>query len=118
MTGKTTFYPRQGTAENAVATCDRVLDTDTGTAPEWVHLLPMGAVEGRDGRAWTLDDPRGVVSAFNAGKIDLPIDYEHQSGKPDPGGSGPFPAAGWIKKLMVATNGLWGSVALRVTPID
>ena len=92
------------------ATCDRALDAGTGTAPEWVHLLPMGAVEGRDGRAWVLDDPQGLVSAFNAGKIDLPVDYEHQSDKPDPGRTGPVPAAGWIKELKVATNGLWGRV--------
>lgn len=92
---------------------DRALDTGTGTAPEWVHLLPVGAVEGRDGRAWTLDDPQGLVSAFNAGKVDLPIDYDHQNDKPDPGRPrltrmGPVPAAGWIKDLKVATNGLWG----------
>ena len=92
------------------ATVDRALDTGNMAAPDWVHLLPLGAVEGRDGPAWSLDNPGGVVSAFNAGKIDLPIDYEHQSGKPDPGRSGPFPAAGWIKELMVATNGLWGRV--------
>ncbi len=92
------------------ATCDRALETASGAAPEWVHLLPLGAVDGRDGRAWTLDNPSGVVSAFNAGKIDLPVDYDHQNDKSDPNRSGPVPAAGWIKELMVATNGLWGRV--------
>ena len=92
------------------ATCDRALDAGTGTAPDWVHLLPLGAVEGRDGRAWVLDDPQGLVSAFNAGKIDLPVDYEHQNDKPEAGRTGPVPAAGWIKELKVAANGLWGRV--------
>ncbi len=98
-----------------VATCDRALDTGNGAAPDWVHLLPLGAVEGRDGRAWTLDDPQGLVSAFNAAKVDLPVDYDHQNDKPDPGRTpfaktGPVPVAGWIKELKVATNGLWGRV--------
>ena len=92
------------------ATCDRALDTGTGAAPDWVHLLPLGAVEGRDGRSWSLDDPQGLVSAFNAAKVDLPVDYDHQNDKSGPNRSGPVPAAGWIKELMVATNGLWGRV--------
>ena len=40
----------------------------------------------------------------------MPVDYDHQNDKPDPGRSGPVPAAGWIKELEVATNSLWGRV--------
>lgn len=29
------------------ATCDRALNAGTGTAPDWVHLFPLGVVEGR-----------------------------------------------------------------------
>ncbi len=92
------------------ATCDRALETTAGWAPDWVHLLPLGAVKGRDGRSWTLDDPRGLVADFQVRKVDLPVDYEHQSEKPEPGRTGPVPAAGWIKELQIRADGLWGRV--------
>ena len=79
------------------ATCEAVELTAKG-APEWVHLLPRGAVNGRDGRHWRLDDPAGVITR-SARDGDLPIDYEHESEKPKAHG-GPVPAAGWIKQLL------------------
>lgn len=42
-------------------------------APEWVHLLPVGAVDGRDGRRWRLDYPASVIGRSIPGG-DLPID--------------------------------------------
>lgn len=89
-----------------VAICDRAI----AEAPEWVHLLPLGQINARDGRRFVLDDPEAVVAMFETGGIDLPIDYEHQSEKPDAKRSGPVPAAGWIKQLQVRENGLWGRV--------
>lgn len=77
-------------------------------APEWVHLLPAGAVNGRDGRRWRLDDPAQVV-ARSARDSDLPIDYDHESEKPKTHG-GPLPAAGWIKSLQARADGIWGKV--------
>ena len=76
------------------------LNTEGG-APDWVQIIPPGvAVRGRDGRAWSLADPRAVLVAFNASGIDLPIDYEHQEDDPRQRvGNGPVPAAGWIKEL-------------------
>jgi phage I-like protein len=83
---------------------------DTGTAPQWVHLLPGGMIQGRDGRRFVLDDPSGVIAASSDG-ADLPIDYEHQADDPKarlaPGG---IKAAGWIKRLELRADGIWGLV--------
>ncbi len=81
-----------------------------GVAPQWVHLLPLGDVKGRDGRTWSLPDPRAIVAAFLDGKVDLPIDFEHQTERDKSSKTGPVPAAGWIKELDVRPNGIWGRV--------
>jgi len=50
--------------------------------PEWVQLMPAGAVRTRahDGReAWQLRDLNGVVAATRALGLPLVIDYEHQT---------------------------------------
>ncbi len=69
-------------------------------------------MDGRDGRKFTLSDPHNLVALFNAGGVDLPIDYEHQSDKPS---AGPIPAAGWVKELRVESDGLWGRVEWTAT---
>lgn len=79
-------------------------------APEFVHLMPVGAIKGRDGRAWTLSDPQRIVDAFNARGTDLPIDFEHQSETLKDTHAGPVPAAGWIKALEARPDGIWGRV--------
>jgi phage I-like protein len=83
-----------------------------GAAPDWVHLLPVGRIASRDGRAWTLSDPDALVADFAARGVDLPVDYHHQH---DPNStardrSGPVPAAGWIKELALRDGGIWGRV--------
>jgi phage I-like protein len=94
------------------AICDRAVGPDprTGKAPAWVHLLPLGQMQARDGRTFSLLDPEAVVAAFARNAIDLPIDFDHQSETPAAERSGPAPAAGWIKELRVASDGLWGRV--------
>lgn len=93
-------------AHHALAICDRAI----GEAPDWVHLLPMGQIKARDGRRFVLDDPEAIVAVFETGGLDLPVDYEHASEKPEAKLSGPVPAAGWIKQLQVRADGLWGRV--------
>lgn len=97
----------------ASATCDRALAP--GAAPEWVHLLPDGHITGRDGRTFVLADPAALVLAFQSSGVDLPIDYEHQNDNPEARRSGPVPAAGWIKEMKVAADGLWGRVEWTAT---
>ncbi|NEX47737.1 phage protease [Pseudotabrizicola algicola] len=97
-----------------LATCDNALPPG-GTAPEWVHLLPAGNMQGRDGRAYSLPDPAGVILDFQERGIDLPVDYEHQNDKPEAKLKGPVPAAGWIKELAHNASGLWGRVEWTAT---
>ncbi len=80
--------------------------------PEWVHLLPVGVFEGRDGRGpYRLDDPRGVIAATTAHQkgVPLPIDYDHQLLYSQDNGK-PAPAAGWITEMEVRDDGIWGRV--------
>lgn len=77
--------------------------------PDWVHLMPLGNIVGRDGRRWKLPDPAAVVAASRAIGQDLVIDYEHQTDNA-PNNGRPAPAAGWIKELAVRADGIWGRV--------
>ncbi len=80
-------------------------------APSAIHLMPSGAFKARDGRQWTLNHPERVIARFKAAKIDLPIDYEHQSNEAARAKiTGPIPAAGWITDLELHPDGLWGQV--------
>jgi phage I-like protein len=104
-------------ANLALATCDVALPP--GRAPEWVHLFPAdGHIKGRDGREWELVDPAALVLDFQSGGIDLPVDYEHQNENQAAKLKGPIPAAGWIKELSVAANGLWGRVEWTATAAE
>lgn len=69
--------------------------------PEWITLLPAGAIEARDGRRWLNDDAEAVAAATRAraGGADLVIDYEHQTDHA-PANGAPAPAAGWIKEIV------------------
>lgn len=84
--------------------------TDDGD--QWVHLLPTGTFQGRDGRGpYMLDDPVAVISESRerAGRAAMPIDYDHAIDLAAPNG-GFAPAAGWIKGLQARDDGIWGHV--------
>ena len=87
-------------------------------APEWVHLLPLGHMRGRDGREFDLADPGGLILAFQANGADLPVDYEHQNDKPEARLNGPVKAAGRIKQLEVREDGIWGRVEWTATAAE
>ena len=85
-------------------------DTATAAEPQWVHLLPGGLIKGRDGRSFALDNPDAVIAASDDG-ADLPIDYDHQMDDPKARpASGEVKAAGWIKRLELRGDGIWGLV--------
>jgi len=81
----------------------------TGDLPERVQLIPAGAVVGRDGRQWVLDDPQQVVNRFIEQGADLPVDIEHSTELRAPKGE-PAPAAGWVHRLEVIDGAIWGAV--------
>ncbi|MDR2092283.1 MAG: phage protease [Azoarcus sp.] len=79
-----------------------------GTVPEWVHLIPGGTFQGRDGRGPFTLDAQAVLAAF-PGNAPLPLDYEHQAIHA-PNNGQPAPAAGWIVELASRADGIWGRV--------
>jgi phage I-like protein len=91
---------------------------DTTGAPQWVHLLPSGDIQGRDGRSYSLTDPAALVADFEAGALDLVVDFEHASENPARRLSGPVPAAGWIRQLQARADGIWGCVEWTAQAAD
>lgn len=85
------------------------LHLQEGSLPEWVELIPAGRVVGRDGRAWNNHNPQGILDAFAAQNMDLPVDLEHATELKAPNGE-PAPAAGWIKGLENRGGAIWGRV--------
>ncbi len=102
------------------AKLERALNADAAAkgAPEWVHLLPNGFMQGRDGRSFDLADPQGLILAFQAMAVDLPVDYEHQVDTPEARLKGPVPAAGWIKELQARADGISGRVEWMATAAE
>ena len=96
--------------KDRIALClEMVSDPTTMSAPEWVELIPVGSVTGRDGRSWNCD-PTMVLAAFSSEGKDLPIDWEHSSELKAPQGE-PAPAAGWITAMEERLGAVWGKVA-------
>ena len=85
--------------------------------PERVQLIPAGAVIGRDGRSWLLDDPQAVVNRFVEQGTELPVDIEHSTELRAPRGE-PAPAAGWVHRLEVIDGAIWGAVNWNETGRD
>jgi len=77
-------------------------------APKWVKLMPLGNIVAGDGRSWSNANPEQVVKA-SQDIIDHVVDYEHQTDLAKTNGR-PAPAAGWIKKMEVRTDGIYGLV--------
>ncbi len=90
------------------------LDED-GELPEWVHLAPFGTWKGyRRGkklRSFTIDQAGAVqiVEHFERRGIDLAIDWDHQTLYAPVTGN-PAPAAGWVDRLELRADGVWGHV--------
>lgn len=98
---------------NRAAFCSIALCADAGPdGRQWVQLLPLGELHGRDGRGpWRVAAADQVIERTrrHAGKVQLPIDYDHQLylGR---GKGTPAVAAGWIVGLQARSDGVWGLV--------
>lgn len=86
-------------------TCVRaVFEVDTDSTPDRIHVLPAGKlVKARDGRAFTVSDPKKVIAAST---FPLLLDWEHQSESM----FGSTRAAGWINSISLESTGMWGRV--------
>lgn len=83
-----------------------------GDVPTEIRLLPAGTFRTRphDGRGpWSVKDADAIVSATKALKLDLPIDYDHQTQRSADNGK-PAPAAGWIKDVFARDGEIWARV--------
>jgi phage I-like protein len=95
--------------QNAVAINTMEIVQANGELPEWVCLVPAGAVVGRDGRSWNNSRPEGIIASFSELARDLPIDIEHSTELKAPKGE-PAPAIGWVKNLEARNGEIWGRV--------
>lgn len=97
-----------------VATCAVAIASEATGAPNetWVHLMPAGSFDGRDGRGpWKAEDLGAIVTASRdrAGKGLVAVDYDHQIDLAPKNGQ-PAPAAGWIKRFKARRDGIWALV--------
>ena len=90
-----------------------VLMAAAADAPEWVHLLPVGAngmIQTDDARGpYRVADLSEIVAASMATADRLPIDQDHANDLAAPKGL-PAPARGWIVAMETRADGIWGKV--------
>lgn len=86
-------------------------DAATAAPPEWLHLSPLGAVTGRDGRGPYVIGDRAAAQAIiaNSAKL-LPVDENHATEIAKKTGQ-PSPARAWIEAMEVREDGIWGRPA-------
>lgn len=79
--------------------------------PNVIRLMPVGKINGRDGRRFFLNDPKTVIEQTLAYKknTDLLIDYNHQSEYSEQNGR-PAPAAGWMTDFFTENGFLCAAV--------
>ena len=79
---------------------------DAGGAPEEIKLLPLGMVHSTAGDFMVDDESVGdILRHFKDRRLDLVIDYEHQTLK-----DVQAPAAGWIKALYKGADAIMAKV--------
>ena len=79
-----------------------------------IKLLPIGKIEGRDGRHWQVSNPQQVIDWCKQQRRDIPVDIEHATELKAPKGE-PAPATGWISPdtLRVEEGHIVGKIAFN-----
>ncbi len=93
-------------------TADLSASSINDNGEQWVHMLPAGEFEGRDGRGpYRVRDIKALIARTQqyAGKNQLAVDYDHQADHARKNGA-PAPAAGWIRGLKPEADGLWALI--------
>lgn len=89
--------------ETLICSADAV---DVSGVPKEIKILPLGYVHSRKGDFQVDDESvQLILKKFNERKIDMVIDYEHQTLF-----DMQAPAAGWIKKLKKGTDAILAEV--------
>jgi phage I-like protein len=92
------------------ALCSVVAMPHGDGVPDWVHLLPAGAVRTMDGRGpYSVKSLQAIATASLPAGGKLPIDECHAIDRAQPLGMS-APARGWIVELQAREDGLWGRV--------
>lgn len=92
------------------ALCSAVSIPQQEGVPEWVHLLPAGAVRTNDGRGpYAVKALQAIATTSLPDGKRLPIDECHVMDKGQSIGL-PGPARGWIVEMQARDDGLWGRV--------
>jgi phage I-like protein len=74
--------------------------------PDKIKLLPLGMVKSQKGDFLVdMESFELIKRAFKDRKIDVVVDYEHQTLE-----NVEAPAAGWVKDLDISTDGIYGQV--------
>lgn len=94
-----------------IALCAASPIDETGDgAPDWLHLLPEGAVRTNDGRGpYRVPDAAALMAASLTTGSKLVLDENHSTDLAAPKGL-PAPARGWIVGLEHRSDGIWGQV--------
>jgi phage I-like protein len=82
---------------------------DPSQRTTWIHVAPFGVWEGHQDGAFELDREAfgSCISDTEARATPQSLDYEHASLHPT---GEPTPAAGYVQKLEMRTDGLWALV--------
>lgn len=76
------------------------------TSQKLVRLLPLGLIHSTKGNFLVDDESfRSIRCKFTDRQLQIPIDYEHQTLK-----DMQAPAAGWIKDIVLKSDGIYGAV--------
>jgi phage I-like protein len=99
------------TPSSAIALCASIaLTGESGTAPEWIHLIPAGEVRTNDGRGpYRVADVPALMAASLVPGDKLVLDENHATDLAAPRGE-QAPARGWIVELQQRSDGIWGRV--------
>ena len=80
--------------------------------PDWIHLVPavQGEVRTFDGRGpYKVENAQEIIDASFSDPRGLPIDENHSLYLAAPQGQS-APARGWITKMEIRPDGIWGQV--------
>lgn len=81
------------------------LSLDKGI-PTQIKILPLGLVKSQKGDFLVDNESfEAILNRFQNRKVDIPIDYEHQTLQ-----DVQAPAAGWIKSLVLKADGIYAQV--------
>ncbi|MES2754887.1 MAG: phage protease [Pseudomonadota bacterium] len=99
-----------GTPATSTALCAAVAIDAGGAVPDWLHLLPLGAVRTNDGRGpyrSPVDAAALMAASLKAAGGKLVLDENHATDLAAPKG-GSAPARAWIVELQQRADGIWG----------